>query len=807
MAAGAWPGELRLALRSLARMPLLTAVVVVSLGVGIGANTVVFSWIQALVLRPLPGVADASLFHVIETVTETGSRPGASWPEYQDLRERIPSIPDLVAFRMAPFNLGDASRNERTYGLLVSGNYFQGLGLSSAAGRLLAPSDVARPGAEPVVVISYDFWQHRFGGATGAIGRTLRVNERDLTIVGVTPEGFQGTVLALQFDLWLPATMAPVLMPGSRELEERSVRGYAVMGRLSGEATRAQAQAEVSAALGDLAAAYPSASRGFRAEVLPFWRATRGPPRMLIDALAVLQGVMLVLLLAVCGNTANLLLARASARQREMGIRLAMGAGPWRVTRVLLVENLVMASGAAAVGALLAFWGTNALRAAELLSTAFPVRLQTEVDLYGLLFAFALAVLAALVFGAAPAWHLARVQPLTVLRTTAATAPRGALRQALMGVEVALALVVMLAAGLFFRSFAETRTTDPGFDRHGVLLAAYDFSSPTTDAASAREFAARLLDRVRALRTVEAAALATSIPLDIHGLPSRAFVLEGRARTDGAVDRSLSNVVTSGYFVTMRIPLVAGADFAPLDDPTSAAQAIVNVAFVRRFIGEGEAIGRRIESGGRTYVITGVVRDSISDAFGEPATPCVYYSFRDRPSPVAEIHVRTRVGAESALGPELRAIVRELAPSLPLYNVRTLDEHVETNLFLRRIPARMFVVLGPLILLLAVVGIYAVVDYTVAQRTTEIGVRLALGATAGGVVRQIVVESLMTVSLGALAGLLGVLAVYSHLMRGALDLPVFAGVPLALFAAAALACWLPARRATLVDPVVALRAE
>jgi predicted permease len=788
-------------------MPLASVVVVISLGVGIGVNTVVFSWMQAIVWRPLPGVPDAARFQVVETVTDAGARPGVSWLEYLDLRSRLESVPDLLAFRMTPFNVGEPDRNERTYGLLVSGNYFAALGLRPALGRVLTDDDERLRGGAAVAVVSHAFWRNRLSADPGAIGRMVRVNGRELTVVGVTPERFQGTVMGIQFDLWVPATLARVLLPGTRELDDRSTRGYQAMGRVAPPATVVQAQAELDGAMRELAAEWPSTNTAIRAELLPFWRATRGPQRMLQQAVAVLQGVMIVLLLAVCGNTANLMLTRAIARRREVGVRLAIGAGPWRIIRLLLVEGLVLALLGAAVGLVIAAWGTNALRAMAVISTAFPVRFQTSIDLAGLAFASLLAVACALVFCAAPALHLARIRPSSALATGREGSVRPATGNVLMASEVALSVIVLIAAGLFMRGMAQAADPNPGFVREGVLLAAYDRSDRRVDAAGSRDFTARLLERIAALPEVRSVAVASSVPLDIHGLPVRSFTIEGRARSDAALDRAVSNTITPGYFETMGIPIVAGANFAGLMDPAGGPRVIVNEAFVARYLPDGEPLGRRLESNGRTYTIAAIVRDSTYDAFGEPPTPCVYFSYRDRPSAQGEIHVRTQAGGEASLAEPLRRTVRELDATLPLYNIRTLSEHVETNLFLRRVPARMFAVLGPLTLMLALIGVYAVVACRVAQRTTEIGVRLALGATSSTVVRQIVAESLLAVGLGTAAGWLAVVGLYSHIARGGLSAAVFAGVPAILLAAAAVACWMPARRVAGVDPVVALRHE
>jgi predicted permease len=796
--------DVRQAWRTIWRMPGVATVIIVSLGIGIGVNTAVFSWIQAMVLQPIPGVADAAAVQLVEPRADTGSYPGASWLEYGDLRDRLRALPDLFAFRMVPFNVGESGRPERTYGLLVSGNYFSALGLRPAIGRFLRADEVERAGGAPVVVISHPYWQTRFGGATNVLGQTLRVNDRQLTIVGVAPERFQGTVTMLAFDLWVPATLAPELLAGSRELEDRGQRGYYVAGRLAPHATRAAAQTEIDATMRQFAHDYPDTNTGMQAQVLRFWQAPRGPQQFLIEALAVLQGVLLLLLLAVCGNTANLMLARASARYREVGVRLTLGAGPWRVVSLLLTENLLLALLGAALGAAIAVWATDAMRAVPMIGSV-PVKLQTGVDGLGLGFAALLGVLSGLIFGLAPAAQLARIDPQTALRSGARTAGRNPMRNALMAVEVALALVVLMAAALFVRGFTDAQDTDPGFRREGVLLAAYDLSGRNLNEAAVRDFAARLLARLRALPGVESVAIASAVPLDIHGLPLRAFTLEGRARSDAAPDRALSNVVTRDYFKTMGIPLRAGQDFSALDEAATPPQAIVNDAFVHRFLQDAEPLGRSLTNRERRYVIVGVVRNSLNESFGEKPTPVLYLSYRN---PVmGQIHLRTRPGNEALLGPDVERVVRELDPTLPVYDVRTLSDHVEKNLFLRRIPARMFVVLGPLMLVLAAIGIYAVVSYSVSRRTAEIGVRLALGATARRVVSQIVGETLKVVGAGALAGWMLMFMVALHLLGGVISLPVFVGVPAVLLLVAALASWLPARRATSIDVMVALRQE
>jgi predicted permease len=800
-------GDLRNAGRTICRMPGLAAVIIVSLAVGIGVNTTIFSWIQMILLQGLPGVSGAANFLLVEPRTETGGYPGASWLEYRALQTQVPALRDVVAFQMVPFNVGETGQTERTFGQLVSGNYFSALRLKPATGRFIRPEEAERPGTEPVVVISYDYWQTRFRGAPGAVGQKVRVNERDLIVIGVAPRDFQGTMLGLKFELWAPATLAPSLLGGTRDLEDRSSRAFSLIGMLRPGATREEAQAEFSTAMAQLARDYPDASAGIGGEILPFWNAPRGPQRLMIGGLAVLQGVMLLLLLAVCGNTANLMLARGSTRQREMAVRVALGAGRWRIVSLVLSENMLLALLGASLGAAIAVWGTTALRLAPMIG-AFPIRFQTRVDELTLAFAILLGAACGLIFSAPSAVHLVRLDPQDGLRSGFNTTPRSRARKVLMGVEVGLAMVVLIAAALFLQSFRSARQTDPRFRPEGVLLAAYDLSERNPDETSEREFAARLLERLRSLPDVEAAAIATHVPLDLHGIPVRSFTVQGRVRTEAGQDRAISNTVTPGYFKVMAIPLLEGDDFAEMRDRAAPAQAIVNEEFVRRYLNGADAIGRRIQTRAGTFTIIGVARDSVYDAFGESPQPAFYFSYRDLPASEGEIHLRTRSGNEAALTSEARAVLRDLDPMLPLYDVRTFSQHIERNLFLRRIPARMFVVLGPLLLGLAAIGIYAVVSYAVSRRTREIGVRLTFGATSGRIVLQIIRENLGVITWGAAIGWVLAFVISVHaITKGVVNLPVFIGVPAILLGVATLACWIPARRASRIDPIAALRHE
>lgn len=806
--------DLRHGVRAISRAPGLAAVVAGSIAVGVGANATVFSWIQARLLAPIPGVARGADFLLIEPRTENGNYPGSSWPEYRDIASEATAFDQLIAFRLAPLNVGTADWSERTFAMFVSGNYFSALGLGPVAGRLLADADTATPGGTPVVVVSHRFWQSRLGGAADVAGQQLRLNGQTFTIAGVAPRGFQGTVMGLNFDLWVPATAAPLLLPGTNELESRANRGYLMMGALAPGRSPADGVADVARLMADLAARHPATNRTLTADVLPQWKSPRGPQQSITAALAMLQALTLLVLAAVVGNTTTLVLARATSRQREAAIRLALGAARWRVVSLVLSEYVVCGVAGAALGAVFAAWGTEALRAIPMPSPAgLEVSFATGVDGVTLAFAMALGVLSGIAVGLPAAWQLSRPRPQAVLRTGGAVAGRHRLRDALVALEVALAMVVLVVAAMFGRNFSQTQTADPGFRMDGVLLAAYDLNGRGADVPGdvARTFASRILSRVQALPGVESVALATSVPLDIHGLPTRRFRLEGRAREDGEPDEALVNIVSPGYFDTLDISIVRGTGFASLDDVATAPQVVVNEEFASRLGGGADVIGRRVDSGRGSFVIAGVVENTLYNAFGEAASPFMYFSLRDLPSATVELHVRAREGTDAraeALSADVRGVMRDLDPTLALYNVRTFAAHVDRNLFFQRIPARLFAVLGPIVLALVAIGIYAVGAHAVGERRQEIGTRLALGATSGQVIRLMVVDAFRIVGLGVAGGALVALLIDPQaLSRPFGEGMLVAGVALGFVFVALAASYLPARRAGQVDPNLTLRAE
>ena len=788
--------DLRLAVRGIRRAPLTAVVISLSLGAGIGLNTVVFSWLDAAVVRPLPGVRGAASLVLLEPRRADGSYTSLSWPQYQDYRHRVSTLRDLLAFRMIPLYVGERGETERQYGLLVSDNYFRALGLEPALGRFPLAEEVSKPGAAPVVVVSYEYWQTRLAGAVSALGGPIRVNGMPLTIIGVAPRGFEGTIPRLKFNLFLPATLAPVVQPGSAELDDRSVGGYSVVGVLGAHQSRTSAQADIRAAALAFARDYRATDDGLTPDVLRFWDAPFGPQKFMAEAIIAVQGILLLMLLSVCANTANLVLTRALSRQREIGVRLALGATQARIASLVFVDALVLAAIGSALGASFAWWGTDALRAMPPLRVrGLPITFDTHFSAAGVAFAGALGAACAILFALPVAFQFASADPALALRSASLRVSPARTRSAILGVQVALAVFVLTAGALALEAYFETRTSPTGFRTSGLLLASYDLNGPGAP-RDPREFAGRTLAALRSIPGVQDVAIASSVPLDIHGLPSRPFTVEGFAPTDSRVDEALTNTVTPGYFRVMDVPIVEGRDFAPIDDRAVAPQAIVNDAFVRAYLPRLDPIGRVLESRGRVYRICGVVRTSLSDSFGEPPLPAIYLSYRDAPGRYGEIHIRTRAGAESGVTSDVRRAMRGLDPEIPLFDLRTMREHIESNLLFRRIPARLAAVVSPILAALVALGIYALVAYAVSRRRQEIAVRLAVGGPPHRVAREVVADTLRVAIAGSVVGVTGAaLALTSGSAPSVGETAVFALTPLVVTLIAVAAAFVPAEHA------------
>ena len=799
--------SVRFACRQLARTPGLTLVIVLSLAVGIGANTAIFSWLKSALLNPLPGVTAPVL--LLETKDEAGNYGSTSWLEYRELRGLLPSFRAIAAQRQRTLYLGDAESGARVFAELVSDDFFPVLGLTPRLGRFFRIDEATQVGSAPVVVIGYDFWLQHFKGAPDAIGRELRLNGNTFTIIGVAPAGFHGGYNSLAFDLFLPLTMAGTVIPATSELTHRDNRPYTMLARLKPGVTLAEARGELAAAAQHFISAYPGIERGLAFELLPLWRSPRGGDALVVS-LVTLQVFAGLILVVVCANTATLLLARASIRQREIGIRLAVGAGPARIIFQLLVESVLLALLGAGVGLILALWGVDALASMPLPGN-LPLHLAPELDWSSVAFASALASACGILFGLAPALQLARGDIIQSLRNgSGSVAGRSLLRDLLIGLEVGVALVVIVLAALFLKSFHNARIAHPGFDSARVMLVSLDLGGRGYTGATGGALVDELLQRLAALPGVENAAAANYVPLDLRGAATGVISMPGREFDPNRKITYYS--ITPKYFATLGIPLISGTDLAPRARADLPLDAVIGDETARRYWPHENPVGRRFEIDGSTYLVAGVARTPTLEKINESPRPVAWVSMRTQFVSVPNLYVRVKYGDPRALLPAIRQTVHQLDPEIAVLDPRTLAQHVENNLFGQRVPAQMLAILGPLALLLAVTGLYAVLAYAVVRRTREIGVRIALGATPRSVVRLMMWGHLRIVLISATIGWAIALGagwyLHGYLVRVPLGDPViYAGTPALLLVLAAFACWLPARRATKVDPIVALRAD
>ena len=593
------------------------------------------------------------------------------------------------------------------------------------------------------------------------------------------------------------------------ELSSRTSRPYLMLTRLKPGVTPAQAQAELNAAAQRFLETYPETNKGLGYELLPLWRVPRGGQAIVLS-LATLQVFAILILIVVCANTANLLLARASVREREIGVRLAIGAGRGRIIGQLLSESLALALAGVIGGVLLSLWGVDALRQIPLPAN-LPLKIAPGIDAGSLMFAAFVGMICGLAFGLAPAWQLAHGEILQSLRGgRGSLGGRSRMRDALVGLQVAVALVVLVLAGLFLKSFRNSLITPTGFDQDRVLLGQIDLAGRGYTEEKARVFLDQLLQRLESAPGVERAAAAGLIPLDIRGINDGVIDVEGAEFDPGR--KILYYNATPGYFATMGMRFVDGQDLTPLARTDLPLDAVINEEMARRYWPNESPVGRRFEVSGTFYVIRGVVRNAKYVSVSEKPQPLAWLTMRAQFIFTPTIHVRAQNGDPLALLPVLRQAVRELDPEMAVLGPQTLAQHVGNNLFLQRVPARLLSVLGALALALSAIGLYGVLAYSLAQRTREIAVRMTLGATPHSVVWLMIWQHMRVVLLSAFVGWLVSLGLNKLIGNALVDVHlgdpiIYAGVPLLLLAVAILACWLPARRAAGVDPMTALRAE
>ena len=799
--------DLRYGGRQLAKSPGFTLIAVLTLALGIGATTAIFSVVYGAVIRPLPWQEPERIVRAF-FVSPEGEKHGAfSAPNFLDLRAQSKTLSGVASVSGMTLNLsGDGSEPERLPGAQVSANYFEVMGMRPLAGRTFAPGE-DQPDAQRVTVISEELWERRFGRDPEVIGRTLTLNGQPRTVVGILA---RGTQLPSGADAWVPMVFTP------DDLDGRGAVWFAAFARLAPGATLERTTAEGSLIARRLAEQYPEANAGYL-ETMTFEPAQETLTGSSRKPLLILLGAVCCVLLIACVNVANLLLVRAASRQGEIVIRSALGAGRSRIVRQLLTESVVLALAGGAAGVALAFWATRAL--VKLAPAGVPRLEELGMDSTALLFALGVSLLTGVLFGLAPALQTSRTDLSAALREgTRGSRGKGGTRarSVLVVVEMALAVVLLAGAGLLIRSFAQLQGVQTGFEEENVVTFNLELpSAKYPDEAKLRAFTAALMERMERLPGVESAgATVSGLPFD-GGQNVLTFSIEGRPPAPpGKEDIMVMGTATPDYFKTLGIPVVRGRAFTRQDRDGAPGAGVINEAATRRFFPNQNPLGQRITIGTRepqTSEIVGIVADFKQDELEQEIEPMMFRPYDQAPQESLAIVLRSKQDVQT-LAPALRTRVKELDPDLPLYGLQTMDELVAKS----TAPSRFYMLLlggfAFISLVLAAVGIYGVIAYAVRQRTQEIGIRLALGATGDRVLRMVVGQGLALAGIGALVGLLGALfatrGMQSLLFEvSATDPAIYAGVALVLVAVAALASYLPARRAARTDPQLVLRGE
>jgi predicted permease len=814
--------DLRYGARMLMKNRGFTAAAVFTLALGISANITIFSIISEYFFKPLPVKDPEQLVLVLQKNAIWNKPHGHSWLDFRDYRERLGVFSDMLAVAMGPAHLSVAGQQpDREWIEMVSGNYFSMLGVEPKLGRLFHREEGERPGADPIVVLSYDYWQRKFGGDPSAVGKTLNINGHPFTIVGVAPETFGSAQWMMAPRVFAPISMLGQARPGGDEsLKERGAAIFKVMARLKPGVTVAQAGAAVEITGKQLAREYPDEHK--EATVFVAREQYCRPEPVAAEFMPLVASVFMAMvglvLLIACANVANLMLSRAVARQKELGIRTAIGANRGRLVRQLLAESVLLACLAGVAGALLANWSGYLLRQMPMGAGDIPTRAYGDsLDWRVFAFTLAMSVLAGVATGLAPALRATRFDLQTVLKEGSGllASSRHFFRSALVISQVAISVVVLIAGGLFVRSLQQIADGRFGFRSDHLLLASLDLGLQGYDEARQKQFHRQLLDRLKVLPGVRSASLARIVPFS-YDFEIAMVAPEEKAGDKDSFTTVHANYVTPEYLTTMGVSVLKGSDFSQFDSETSMKVAIINATMAERLWPGQDALGRRFKVGEESDFrqVIGVARNAKYVMIGEEPRPFFYAPLAQHHVSPVTLHLWTD-GDPAALTPAVRDVLRQMDADLPIYNVRTMEEHLNDSAF-AMMPLRYGAVLagaqGLLGLLLAAMGLYGVVSYAVSQRTREIGVRVALGASRFDILRLVARDGLRLTLIGLAIGLLvslGFAAILTKVLYGLAPAatPVFAAVAVLLVGVATLACYLPARRATKVDPMVALRCE
>ncbi|MGH9839006.1 MAG: ABC transporter permease [Blastocatellia bacterium] len=806
--------DLRYGARILWKQPGFTLIAVVTLALGIGANTAIFSLVNTILFCPLPVQEPQRLVAVFPTIQRTNEPQAFSYPNYVDVRDRNDVFSGATAYQISAMSLSRNGNNEIIWGYLATGNYFELLGVKAALGRTFTPEDDRTPGAHPVAVLSYASWQKRFGADRNIVGQTVLLNNHSYTIIGVAPPRFNGTEIVYAPEIWAPMMMVEQIVPGAHQLEQRNDSSMYCVGRLKAGVSVAQAESSLSNLMAQLGREFPDSNEGKRMMLTPpglIFPTFRTP---MIGFAGVLMLTVALVLLIACANLAGLLLARATGRRKEIAIRLSLGASRARLVRQLLTESLLLALAGGLAGLLLAVWLIDLVIAFKP-PVFIPLLLDLQLDWRVLSFTVGLSLLTSALFGLIPALQATKPELAPALKDESALGGyrRSRLRNGLVVAQVALSLVLLVAAGLVVRSLGHVQVMSPGFNPENVVELMMILSLQGYDEAKGKQFQQQMVERVQALPGVKSAAIINKLPLGLTR-SDRYIFIEGAPPTLGAqTPYALFANVSPGYFQTMEIPLVEGRVLTERDREDAPKIVVINETFARRFWPGQNAIGKRFRHGSADgpLVEIGVAKDGKYFSLGEAPQPFFYLPSLQSYADPTTLLVRTTNNPKAAIA-QIRGEVLKLDPTMPFVEVKTLTEHMSLSLFPLRIGASVVGSFGLLALLLAAIGIYGVMAFAVSQRTREIGIRMALGAQGADVLRLIIKQGLrlMLIGLGlGLAGALLLTRLMSSVLYGvsATDLVTFVSVTVLLGIVVLLACWIPARRATKVDPMVALRCE
>jgi putative ABC transport system permease protein len=816
--------DLRYALRMLARSPAFALVVILTLALGVGVNTAFFSVANFIVLRPLPVRDPGQLVVLAMREKATSEILDVSYPDFLDYRKETGAFSDMLAYSLGFDSFAADNRADQIISSYVTGNYFPLLGIQPAVGRLIQPGEGRTPGADPVVVLGYAYWQRRFGGDPGVVGKKALLDGKPVTIIGVAQREFPGVYYFLEMDAYIPISLSPSAV-GSfwTARDQRGRAGLFVLGRIKPGASLAQARASLNVVFAHLAQQYPEVEKGVSVEAYPepLARPQAGASNFLPVLVPLFLALALVVLLVACVNVANLALVRANDRASEMAVRAALGAGRVRLLRQSLTENLVLAVLGGGLGMFLGKWLANALRVIATPVDLPMLKIQFVFDWRVFAYSFLISVLAGTLVGLIPARRLWRADLNSMLheggRALSGGRGQNRARSTLVVVQVAGSLMLLIVAVLFVRMAGKAQHMDLGFDPHHVLNMLIDVQQLGYDEAAGKKVYEQISTRVAALPGVESATYAYSVPFTSSGMRSAEVLIENTVLQPGQSPPGVHyNIVSPAYFTTMRTPLLRGRAFADSDNPDAPAVAIVSQKMADQFWPAQDPIGKRFrmsKANTSWLEVIGVARDTTVVNPVPWAIPYFYVPVAQHYNSHLALQIRTPLPPE-ALALPVEEQVHAVDPALAVSDVMTMDQQLQgTNgFFLFNLGARTAGGIGMLALLLAVIGIYGVVSYAVDRRTHEIGVRLAIGAQRGDILAMILRQGMGLVAIGAAIGISLALAIahaISHFLMGVSpkDPFTFVGVPLVTGSVALVACFLPARRATRVDPIVALHSE